>query len=123
MYFIKNYILRYRFTVKRDYKRNLTDLPPDEWFALILSCLCKDIYHYYRGYINPASTKIYKVSVTKLSSPGFVQMNFSFIQMPVSVICKSVVKESDISFTTQVYKLGVYFVKFAIQIVILMDNE
>ena len=43
--------------------------------------------------------------------------------MPVSVNCKSVVKESDISFTTQVYKSAVYFVKFAIQIVILMDNE
>ena len=53
----------------QSYERNLSDLPQDEWFALILSYLCQDIYRYHR-YINPALIKIHKLFVTELSSPG-----------------------------------------------------
>ena len=54
----------------QSYERNLSDLPQDELFALILSYLCQDIYRYHR-YINPALIKIHKLFVTELSSPGF----------------------------------------------------
>lgn len=50
-------------------------------------------------------------------------MNFTFIQMPFSDNYKSTVNKSDILLTTQIYKSAVYFVGYAIQIVIWWDSE
>ena len=50
-------------------------------------------------------------------------MNFTFIQMPFSDDYKSAVNKSDIPLTTQIYKSAVYFVSYAIQIVIWWDYE